>query len=94
MLSRTLTHTLFVLLASLFISAQANATCLTIHQQSGYSTWYNSCQYPVTVNWTDQGSCNGWRCTVTVGPRQYQTALLKGSVRWCECRGHCYPQCN
>jgi hypothetical protein len=68
-------------------SAQAQAQCLEIDFNGVYPVFWNSCSYGIDVDFTDENTCFGWRCSAYVSPYgRFVVQPLVGNVRWFACR--------
>lgn len=68
------------------LSSPAEAACLEIQSDNTFSSWINTCNREVYVNWTDSHSCSNWRCASSLKPFQKSPASItrKSVTSWCE----------
>jgi hypothetical protein len=91
---------LFVSLAAPVVYFFSTLNCFAMcaidqgKDNGGYQVIHNSCGYPISFKWIDQGTCSTG-CLEWLGPNTTHIVTgMHGSVRAAECQGYCNPHIN
>lgn len=68
------------------VPAVAQSDCVSWDTSTGWGVFVNRCSTGVDIQFTDQGSCNGWQCSLYVSANGRNAAgNLKGRISWFYC---------